>query len=85
MPPLHLLHDCLSVYRRQHSPLCRPEGEEQQGQAAWKKNEVLVELRLLREVVKFGVANLPKRERAEPLSERGQGQMRYRPSMSPKK
>lgn len=59
-------------------------GKSDRDRLAWKRISVLVELGLLLEVGIFGVANLPKRERAELLSERGHGQMRYRPSMTTK-
>ena len=59
-------------------------GKSDRDRLAWKRNIELLELGLLREVGIAGVAKLPVRERAELLSERGQGRMRYRVSLSPK-
>lgn len=59
-------------------------GKRENDRLAWRCIRDLLELGLVREAGIAGVANLPARERSQFFSERGQGQMRYRVSLSPK-
>ena len=59
-------------------------GRSDKDRLVWRGMRVLLELGLIREAGTASVANLPAPKRAKLFSERGQGQMRYRISLSPK-
>ena len=59
-------------------------GKGEKDGSAWRSIGILVVLGLVREAGVAGVLNLPERDRSELFSERGQGGMRLRLSLSPK-
>ena len=59
-------------------------GKGEKDRLTWKRIRELVNLGLVREAGIAGMVNMSAADRASLLSERGQGQMRYRLSLSPK-